>query len=91
MSREDINKASLKRGDDKHHMWKGDNVGYRGLHYWIQRKLGKPTKCTQCGKNKTTPKSIQWANVDGEYRRNVDDYIALCASCHKIKDLQKYE
>lgn len=71
---------------DKHHYWKGENVGYRGLHYWLRRVKGIPAVCEFCGELRTTPKSIQWANVDGEYRRNPDDYISLCAKCHKEYD-----
>lgn len=71
----------------KHHFWKGENVGYRGLHYWLRRIKGIPIKCSKCGFRRTTPKSIHWANIDGKYRRNPDDYIAFCKSCHKIYDL----
>ena len=70
-----------------HFLWKGDSVGYRGLHYWLRREKGIPMICEFCGKRKTTPKSIQWANIDGEYRRDIDNYIALCSSCHKKYDL----
>lgn len=71
----------------KHWSWKGENVGYRGLHYWLHRVKGIPKKCIFCGKLRTTPKSIQWANIDHKYHRNPNDYIALCASCHKLYDL----
>jgi len=71
-----------------HILWKGDNVGYRGLHYWLRRIKGVPVKCESCGRISTKPRVIQWANIDGEYRRNPDDYIALCASCHKKYDLR---
>lgn len=67
--------------------WKGQFVGYRGLHYWVVRHLGKPTKCSQCGAEKTGPKSIQWANVDGKYRRDLTQFVQLCSSCHKKHDI----
>lgn len=73
--------------DEKHPAWKGQEVSYRGLHQWIRRKKGNPTKCIHCGIESTKPKVIQWANVDGKYRRSLDDFISLCASCHKIYDL----
>jgi hypothetical protein len=70
-----------------HYAWKGQTVGYRGLHYWLRRKKGVPTSCELCGLARTTPKSVQWANVDGKYRREVADFVAMCASCHKNHDL----
>lgn len=79
--------ALKKLSGKKHYAWKGQKVGYRGLHQWIRRKKGKPTKCSKCSKESSKPKVIQWANVDGKYRRHIDDFISLCASCHKVHDL----
>lgn len=67
--------------------WKGDKVGYQGLHNWVIRWLGKPTKCEQCKKNGLTGRQIHWANIDHEYRRDLDDWVRLCCSCHKLYDL----
>ena len=72
----------------KHHNWKGKNVGYRGLHYWIRRIKGNPIKCENCGYVSKKPKDMHWANIDHKYRRNPDDYIALCRKCHKLYDLK---
>jgi hypothetical protein len=72
--------------DEKHFAWKGNKVSYRCLHLWIQRKLGKAQKCVVCGKLKTTPKSVGWANIDHKYKRNLTDWISLCVSCHAIYD-----
>lgn len=72
-----------------HHFWKGDKVGYRALHYWLNRIMGKPIRCDHCGKPRTTPKSMQWANISGKYHRDPNDYISLCPSCHKKFDLKK--
>lgn len=73
--------------DNGHPSWKGEKVSYRGLHQWVRRNKGKPTTCSECGKQSEKPRVIQWANTDGKYRRVLDDFIALCASCHKFKDL----
>ena len=72
--------------NENHHNWKGDKVGYRALHSWIERKLGKPDHCEHCGKLKTTPKSIHWANISGDYKRDLTDWISLCVKCHKKYD-----
>lgn len=77
----------MPRGQN-HKSWKGEEVGYRGLHYWLKRQLGIPQKCCVCGKKRTSPKSIQWANIDHKYRRIVSDYVPMCASCHKKYDLK---
>jgi len=68
--------------------WKGENVGYRGLHTWIQRTLGTPEQCTHCPKI-ATGHSMHWANRSGEYRRDISDWIRLCAKCHGIYDSNK--
>ena len=77
---------SLRQKDDKNWNWKGDEVGYRALHRWVQGKLGKAQVCEQCWKLKTTPKSIHWANKSHEYKRDLTDWISLCVSCHKKYD-----
>ena len=76
----------LKVEGNKVWNWKGDKVGYRALHHWVHRKLGKPSFCSFCGKKKTTPKSIHWSNVSKNYRRDTSDWISLCAKCHKKYD-----
>lgn len=75
---------------ENHWGWKGDKVGYNSLHSWIRKYKGKPIICEHCGKEKTTPKSIHWANVSGKYLRDLSDWISLCASCHKKYDNFNY-
>lgn len=86
------NKGRSHLKEDKNPAWKGENASYSAIHYWIKRQKGVPHKCSFCGKtgnNNNNNRQIQWANIDGKYRRNLDDYIPLCASCHKIFDLQR--
>ena len=73
--------------NDGHKLWKGDSVSYRGLHQWVRRKKGKPSGCVRCGRRSHKPKVIQWANIDGKYHRMLEDFVSLCASCHKNHDL----
>ena len=73
--------------NENHPKWKGAKVSYRGLHQWVRRYKGKPTICSECGLESTKPRVIQWANIDGKYRRNLDDFISLCCSCHKFHDM----
>lgn len=68
--------------------WKGDEVGYRALHYWIERRKGKPNKCSHCGKI-GTGRQIHWANKSHDYKRKLSDWLRLCAECHGAYDSNK--
>ena len=85
--------AALKgrRIDDQAHRWRGADVGYGGLHTWVSKKLGKPTRCEHCGKDGLRGGSIHWANKSGEYKRELGDWIRLCVSCHKTYDLNRLQ
>jgi len=79
-------KTAFKKGNivpkgDKHWSWIGDNAGYGGIHKWVRESKGQPQKCTDCGATKDN-KRIEWSNIDHKYKRNLDDYTALCCSCH---------
>jgi hypothetical protein len=83
------NGGTFKKGEmsnEKHPQWKGDSVGYFALHSWIQRYKGVANKCEHC-KTKAA-KLYVWANIDHKYRRNLDDYISLCQSCHIKYDIK---
>lgn len=70
-------------------IWKGDDVGYYALHSWVERNLGQPDTCEHCGKSGLKGRQIHWANKSQEYRRNVSDWLRLCAKCHKTYDNKK--
>jgi Zn finger protein HypA/HybF involved in hydrogenase expression len=85
--REAISK-SLRQ--EKAKQWKGNRVSYSGLHRWLYKYKIRPDECQYCGKpNKTINNRsyLHWANISGEYKRELNDYIALCPSCHKKYDL----
>lgn len=87
---ETLNKWKLKRiqslpKGERNYQWKGDNVGYRGLHYWIERQLGKASKCNKCY---NSSKRYHWHNISGEYTRELSDWESLCAKCHKKEHKQ---
>lgn len=69
---------------EKNHKWKGNDVGYAGLHTWVSRQLGKPKKCDHCGD--TSDRRYEWANKSHEYLRDKNDWIRLCLPCHKKYD-----
>lgn len=68
-----------------HWNWRGDDVGYSGLHTWVKKKLGFPNRCEICG---TEGGILDWANKDHKYKRNLDDWIRLCKKCHFRYDLE---
>ena len=63
--------------------WKGDQVGYFGLHGWVRRKLGRASKCSK-SKRHTGP--YHWANKSHLYKRELDDWLELCSKCHGKHD-----
>jgi hypothetical protein len=71
------------RKNENSPVWKGDDVQYKQLHTWIRKMLGEPDKCYRCF---TSAAKIDYANISGKYLRDIDDYIPLCSSCHKIYD-----
>ena len=80
-------KESLKLGRGENSiLWKGDDVGYRALHRWVEGKLGKPETCETCLTPQLKGHDIHWANKSGEYKREEADWIRLCALCHKKYD-----
>lgn len=78
-----IGKCNSGRGE-KHWAWKGENCGYTPLHLWIRRELGNANHC----ENDPThiSKKYEWSNIDGKYRRTLNDYRQLCCSCHRKYD-----
>lgn len=65
---------------------------YRGRHNWIERRKGKPNECQVC--SDTTKTMYHWANISGEYKKDINDWRRLCARCHAREnhknDLCKY-
>ena len=61
-------------------------VKYAYIHQWIAKQLGKPKKCAKCGTE--TAKQFHWANISYEYKKDITDWIRLCARCHKKMDLE---
>lgn len=63
-------------------LWKGDEVGYFSLHNWVKRHKGSPEQCEFCFKDGLTGNQIHWANKSGQYLRDLNDWLRLCAKCH---------
>ena len=70
---------------DKHFAWKGNKAHYDSIHDWVARYKGREKKCSNCKLN--DPKRVyHWANISGEYTRDLDDWIRLCVPCHSKLD-----
>ncbi len=72
------------RGSE-HPSWKG-KLTYSGIHQWISKELGRPRECSDCGFISNNGRQFHWVNISGEYKRDIDDWERLCASCHFKKD-----
>ena len=80
------NKKLPQFSEEKAYQWKGDKVGYIALHIWVAEKLGKSDICDFCGTSGLKGRQIHWANKSHQYKRDINDWIRLCASCHRYYD-----
>lgn len=64
----------------------GSNSIYRAIHKWVERRLGKPMVCWECGVEGRS--RYHWANVSQQYLRDESDWKRLCVSCHKKLDFK---
>ena len=64
--------------------WKGEEAGYGSIHDWVKLRLGKPNYCQHC--KATDKKKYEWANISKKYKRDLNDWIRLCVSCHDEYD-----
>lgn len=92
-------KGHLEFVDEHNGMWKGDEVGYHGIHKWLKAKFGKADHC----EDKDCPKTsriFHWAlKRNCNYERKRENFIQLCIRCHRRYDwteekriaLQKYK
>lgn len=78
-------KSRLDIVGKKHWQWKGDAVSYGTLHDWVAYWKGRPKKCDECGITEKQ-RVYQWANISGEYKRDLSDWVRLCVQCHRKRD-----
>lgn len=67
--------------------WKGENASYEAKHIWIVKHYGNANHCENNSLHKS--KRFEWANISGEYKREISDYKQLCTRCHRKMDLLK--
>lgn len=61
------------------------NAKYNAIHEWIRKRKQKPELCEKCKINKP----YDLANLSGNYKRDVQDYLWLCRKCHYHLDRKK--
>lgn len=88
---ENIQKAQYKIVfSGKHNLWKGDNVGYRGIHHWLNNKFGKAKKCENKNCKFKIIKRYEWSLLKNKkYQRKRANFWQLCAGCHRNYDMGK--
>ena len=82
----DLLKPNSKRSQSKlgakNPRWKGEQVGYTGLHRWVHRRLSRPNLCEICKQNY----ALDLANITGKYTRDLKNWKWLCRKCHMQMD-----
>lgn len=60
---------------------------YFNIHTWLRINHGKASKCENENCTHKTPKRYEWALIKGkEHKKNRNNYIQLCPSCHRKYD-----
>lgn len=63
-------------------MYKGNKVGYGGVHAWVRARKTKPALCEKCN----VRPAVDLANISGKYSRDLSDWEYLCRKCHMDSD-----
>ena len=69
--------------------WRGPAAGYQAKHLRVYRLRGRPWPCSVCGAT-TLRRTYDRANLTGRYD-DLDDYAAMCRSCHRTYDNRRKE
>lgn len=57
-----------------------DSYAYSRIHLWVNRVMGKAVYCSNDSSHEA--KRFHWANISGEYKKDLADWRQLCASCN---------
>lgn len=80
-------RISRAHSEELSYLWKGDKVGYWGVHRWVYKNKGKAVACLM--NDETCKGKFEWSNVSQEYKRDLDDWQQLCRSHHRRYDLAR--
>src|SRR3990167_11506100 len=67
--------------------FKGERVGYYSLHNWVKRHKNKAYYCLFAKTSYSDCSGrFEWANLSRTYKRDLSDWIPLCAKHHDAYD-----
>jgi hypothetical protein len=83
---EAIRRRNQAYAGERHPRWLADAVDYKQLHKWVNRKLTRTGRCAECGTQPAARRDgragTDWANISGEYHRDLNDWRELCHPCN---------
>lgn len=70
--------------------WKGDEVGYYGMHYRLRRDVDL-SACCVCGEQGRVEAALLTGRGNHEenglsYSVDAEDYVPMCVRCHRLYD-----
>lgn len=57
---------------------------YMQIHKWVYKQAGRADHCQE--NEEHISKRYEWANLSGNYRREMSDWKQLCKECHTKYD-----
>lgn len=75
-------KIGMAMQNEKHWNWKGDDIGYAGVHRRVKKKFPKSELCMICKENPAT----ELANITGIYKDENKNWVWSCHRCNLIYD-----
>jgi len=81
------NRKIARLTNESNPAWKGEKAGYSALHKWLYKRKKKNNVCEMCGTK--VAKKYEFANISGEYKREVDDFMEVCTRCHRQYDNER--
>ena len=60
-------------------------IKYTNTHKWIRHHKDKAKYCVICNEKR----KLQLANISGDYKKDINDYLWLCQDCHLLFDFCK--
>ena len=58
---------------------------YRQIHKWLRRNFGDADICEMDNNHKSN--KYEWANISGNYLKDINDWKKMCPSCHRKYDV----
>lgn len=73
-----IGKSYPNNRGENHRWWRGDDVGYSGIHKRIRKLLYRPELCQNCN----SAPSFEVICYTGIYNMDLDNWRWWCRGCH---------